>query len=71
MDALVINPGHGSMWLSNIYYVTADDGEQYIVGEVWDDGDVGSPYLPDDYRGEPVTMNFPVSCMTKTWTIRG
>jgi len=65
MDALVINPGNGSLWLSDIYYITVD-GMRYIVGEAWDDDEVGSPYLPADYRGETITMNFPVNCILQT-----
>ena len=59
-DVLVNHPYFGSLWLSDCYI---KDG--YIIGETWDDGEVGSPYFPDDYRGQPVTMNFPVSCIRK------
>lgn len=37
----------------------------YVEGDVWDKGEAGSPYLPDDYGGEYVTMNFPLSCARK------
>ena len=60
MNALVIEPGHGSMWLSDCKWVDTQEG-RYIEGLAWDDGDVGSPYLPDDYIGIEVLMNFPES----------
>lgn len=65
MDALVNHPHVGSVWLSDCVIVHGDDGKEYVVGEAWDESDVGSPYLPDDYRGEPVTMNFPATCIRK------
>ena len=59
-DVLVTHPDIGSAWLSNC---TIQDG--YVVGEVWDRSDVGSGMLPDDYQGQPATMNFPISCIRK------
>lgn len=59
-DALVIYPGHGSLWLSD---VRLRDG--FIEGETWDDTGIGHPYYPDDWRGESCTMNFPLSCLRK------
>ena len=58
--ALVCHPSVGSVWLRN---AVVQDG--YVVGEVLDTSTVGSSYLPDDYRGEYVLMNFPVSCVRK------
>ena len=63
-DVLCADPGFGSTWLSNAYLVAGENGD-YVVGEAWDDSGVGSPYMPDDYRGEPVPMNFPLSCVLK------
>jgi len=65
MNALISHPHVGSLWLSNAKFVTGKDGRQYIVGEAWNDSDVGSPYLPDDYRGERVMMNFLATCIRK------
>ena len=59
-DILIHHPAVGSVWLSNCHI----EGD-YVVGDAWDDSDVGSSYLPDDYQGEPVTMNFPISCICK------
>ena len=59
-DVLINHPTVGSLWLSNAEIV---DG--YVVGEIWDDSDVGSPYLPEDYRGEAIAVNFLVSCVRK------
>jgi len=60
MKALVIDPGHGSLWLDDAYW----DGDR-IVGTAWDDSGRGSALLPDDYSGEPLTMNFPRSCVLR------
>ena len=60
MNVLVIVPGHGSEWLMDAHY----EGD-WVVGEAWDDGGVGSPFMPDDYRGEPVTMNYPRNFILK------
>jgi len=65
LDILITHPYVGSVWLSNCAIVHDDDGVGYVVGEAWDESEVGSPYLPDDYRGEPVTMNFPTTCIRK------
>ena len=60
-DSVLINhPSIGSLWLSNVE-ITG----QFVSGEVWDDSDVGSPYLPDDFRGEKIAMSFPISCIRK------
>jgi hypothetical protein len=54
MKALVIEPGHGSTWLHDAHYEGV-----YVVGEAWDDSGVGSALMPDDFRGEPMTLSFP------------
>ncbi len=59
-DVLINHPYFGSMWLSNCYI---EDG--LVVGDFWDDSDVGDWALPDDYNGEWQTFNFPVSCIRK------
>lgn len=60
IEVLIRNPYFGSLWLSN-----AEWHGDYVVGDTWDNGDAGSPYMPDDYRGEWATMNFPLSCVDK------
>jgi hypothetical protein len=65
MDVLVSHPDIGSLWLGNAYFVTGTDGREYVVGEAWDDSEVGSPYLPEDYRGQRVVMNFLATCVRK------
>jgi len=59
-SVLINHPHVGSLWLDNARIV----GDQ-VVGETWDEGDVGSGLLPDDYQGEPVTMHFPLTCVRK------
>ena len=60
MNVLINHPSVGSVWLENAYI--KDD---CVIGDVWDDSKHGSPYLPNDYYGEYVTMNFPISCIRK------
>lgn len=60
MNILINHPQFGSIWLSN---AKIKDG--FVEGEAWDNTKVGSTYMPDDYRGEWCTMNFPVSCIRK------
>lgn len=62
MRALVIEPGHGSLWLDDARYV---EGGAFIEGKAWDDGDRGSALMPDDYMGEEVTLTFPVNLIVK------
>lgn len=64
-DVLVNYPGMGSIWLSEAYLVATDSGD-YVVGIAWDNSDAGDPYMPEDYMGQEVTMNFPASCIRKT-----
>ena len=71
MNVLINHPHVGSVWLSDAYYTAGDDGRQYVVGDVWDDSDVGSSMLPDDYRGQPVTMNFLATCVRKELPVTG
>ena len=59
-DVLVNHPDVGSVWLANCEII-----EGFVIGEAWDDSEVGSGMLPDDYRGQPCTMGFPVSCIRK------
>ena len=67
MRVLISHPHVGSVWLTDAYYTTGDDGREYVVGDTWDDGDIGSPMLPDDYSGQPVTMNFLATCVKEEW----
>lgn len=60
MDILINHPKFGSLWLEN-----AKIKNHYVIGEVWDDSECGSPYLPMDYMGQYITMNFPISCIRK------
>lgn len=61
MDVQVIEPGHGSTWLSDARF----EGE-FVAGEAWDDSSVGSGLMPDDFRGEPVTLAFPRRLILRT-----
>ena len=58
--ALIRHPAFGSLWLTN-----ARIEGVYVVGEAWDDSGIGSALMPDDFRGEPETMNFPAGCVAK------
>ena len=57
---LIRHPAWGSFWGKVIDIV----GTRVNIS-VWDDSDVGSGMLPDDYRGQPTTMNFPLTCIAK------
>jgi len=65
ISVLVRHPAVGSLWLDDAYI----EGD-VVIGEAWDESDCRSPMLPDDYRGQPVTMNFPVGCIVKWSPIR-
>lgn len=65
MNVLVNHPYFGSLWLNDAEIKKGQDGKDYVVGWVWDKSDVGHPNMPDDYTGQPMTMNFPVSCIRK------
>ena len=65
MNAWVIEPGHGSLWLSNCEWVETEEG-RYIVGTTWDDTGVGHPNMPEDWTGERILMNFPESLVLRT-----
>ena len=58
--ALINHPHFGSLWLEN-----ARIEGNLVMGEAWDTGEIGSPYLPDDYMGEYVPMHFPKTCIRK------
>lgn len=60
MNVLCIEPGHGSVWLMDARY----EGD-FVVGTAWDDSSIGSALMPDDFRGEPVILNFPRSLILK------
>lgn len=60
MNVLINHPCVGSVWLTR---AVIKDG--YVIGDVWDDEQAGSPYYPDDYSGEYTTMNFPITCIRK------
>ena len=60
MDVLINHPNFGSIWLINVEIKNG-----YVIGEAWDNSGIGSPYLPDDYAGQFVTMNFPTTCIRK------
>lgn len=51
---LVIEPGHGSHWLSDAYYVDRfgkiNPRGRFVTGNVW--GYDGSWNMPEDYSGQ-------------------
>jgi hypothetical protein len=57
-DVLCIEPGHGSVWLSNAEDIEID-GEPFVRGYAWDSSGAGSSLMPDDYLGEYEMMTFP------------
>lgn len=60
VDVLVSHPGFGRLWLSK-----AEWHPDHVEGEAWDESQVGSPWMPDDYSGQPAWMSFPLSYVLK------
>jgi hypothetical protein len=60
LRVLVIEPGHGSVWLEDAHY---EGGS--VVGTAWDNGQRGSALMPDDYIGEEITLTFPRSLILR------
>lgn len=60
MTVLVNHPSFGSLYLTDC---EIKDG--FVEGFAWDDSGASSPYMPDDYLGERIVMNFPVTCIRK------
>lgn len=54
MNVLVIEPGHGSMWLTDAYYIDRfgrpNPRGRWVQGSVWVYD--GGWNMPDDYRGQ-------------------
>ncbi len=65
MIAMVLYGRFGSIWLDNARMVRCTDGEWYVEGETWDDTGIGSPYMPEDWRGEVDWMNFPATSIVR------
>ena len=61
MRAWVIEPGHGSDWLLDAYW----EGDR-IVGRTLDENGVGSGLMPDDFRGEWITVTYPRNLVLRT-----
>lgn len=61
MDVLVINPGHGSEWLSDAAYVDRygepNPRGRFVRGYGWEYD--GGWNMPDDYRGMEVPVTVP------------
>ena len=61
-NALCCWPTLGSVWLENVHL---SDG--FVVGKVWEEVGYYQWNMPEDYHGEYVTMNFPLSCV-RMWS---
>ncbi len=61
MNVLVIEPGHGSVWLTNAKYVKRDgtpsNRGRFVSGFAWVYD--GGWNMPEDYRGQYELMTFP------------
>lgn len=61
MNVLVIEPGHGSTWLTEARYVKADgtpsERGHFVRGRAWEYD--GGWNMPDDYQGHPITVTYP------------
>lgn len=64
MDVVITHPYFGTVYLEDAkFHVVQRRGRRalWVHGEAWDDKPGGSNY--DDWRGEPVTLNFPATCI--------
>jgi hypothetical protein len=61
MNVLVIEPGHGSLWLTDATYVDrfgkSNPRGRYVCGRGWEYD--GGWNMPDDYRGQYITLTYP------------
>lgn len=61
MNALVIEPGHGSTWLTEAERIRADGKPSarggFVRGLAWEDD--GGWNMPDDYRGQHICVTYP------------
>jgi hypothetical protein len=61
MNVLVIEPGHGSFWMTRAKRVRADGTPsprgRFVCGEAWEYD--GGWNMPDDYRGHHIWLTYP------------
>lgn len=61
MDALVIQPGHGSEWLTDAVIVDRfgkpNPRGRFVQGSAWEYD--GGWNMPDDYRGQAIRIIVP------------
>lgn len=61
VNVLVIEPGHGSTWLSGAVFVDRFDKPnprgRFVRGTTWEYD--GGWNMPDDYQGQPVVRCYP------------
>ena len=61
MNVLVIEPRHGSTWLTDAVYVRRDGQPStrghYVQGDAWEYD--GGWNMPDDYRGHSIPLTYP------------
>ena len=58
MSVLVNHPNFGSIWLKDAKIECG-----FVEGLVWSESSRWN--MPDDFRGEYIAMNFPISCIRK------
>jgi hypothetical protein len=68
MNVLVIEPGHGSAWLTHAVYVDRhgkmNARGRSVRGMYWEYN--GGSNMPDDYRGEDIPLTYPRKFILKT-----
>ena len=61
MNVLVIEPGHGSTWLTDAVYTDRygkpNPRGRFVTGDVWVYD--GGWNMPDDYRGQSEVLTYP------------
>lgn len=69
MNALVIEPGHGSTWMTDAVFVDrfgrVNPRGRFVQGFVWDEPGWN---MPDDYQGMDIIMTYPRRFILKVET---
>lgn len=61
--ATIAYPTMGSVYLKVERVLKASDDKLYVEGAVWEESGYNQYNMPEDYHGEYVTMNFPITCV--------
>jgi len=60
-SAVIVHPVFGTLYMQNL---TVLPGRKIVAGLVWNE-EWCNPFMPEDYYGEYIPMNFPITCIKK------